>query len=141
MGTCRDFGTRLDSKRQPARSHVLSIAWRADGIALATGGADKTLRTWDLLDSKQTRSLTNFGREVSAVAWLGTGDVIASASGDASVRLNEDRLPGAKSFCQTLATDMAGKYVAAGGGDGVLGVLQAAEKKLLRECAPDAPAK
>ncbi len=112
---------------------VLSIAWRADGLALATGGADKTLRYWDLLDSKQTKSVTTFTKEVSAVAWLGSGDTVASASGDAAVRLNEETLPGGKSFCFALATDPSGTLVAAGGEDGILRIWQTASKKLLRE--------
>jgi WD40 repeat protein len=112
---------------------VLSVGWRSDGLALATGGADKTLRYWDYLDAKQTRSVTSFGKEVSALAWLGTGDTVASASGDAGVRLNEEKLPGAQSFCFTVAADPAGKFVAAGGEDGVLRIWQAAAKKLLLE--------
>ncbi|HEX2746615.1 MAG TPA: c-type cytochrome domain-containing protein [Verrucomicrobiales bacterium] len=114
-------------------SHVLSIAWRCDGLALATGGADNTLRVWDLLDAKQIRNTTSFSREVSAVSWIGTGDTIASASGDSTVRLNDDRLPGAKGFVFCLATDSSGKYLAAGGDDGVLRLWDASGKKLLRE--------
>ena len=112
---------------------VLSIGWRSDGLALATGGADKTLRYWDLLDGKQTRSVTSFGKEVSAIAWLGTGDTVASASGDEAVRMNEEKLPGAKGFCYTLSTDAGGNLVAAGGEDGVLRIWTAAAKKLLLE--------
>jgi WD40 repeat protein len=114
-------------------SHVLSIAWRSDGLALATGGADNTLRVWDLLDAKQVRSINSFSREVSAVSWIGTGDTIAAASGDSSVRLNDDRLPGSKGFVFCLATDPSGKYLAAGGDDGILRLWNAADKKLLRE--------
>jgi len=114
-------------------SHVLSVAWRSDGLALATGGADNTLRVWDLLDNKQIRSTTSFSREVSAVSWIGTGDTIAAASGDSSVRLNDDRLPGSKGFIFCLATDLSGKYLAAGGDDGVLRLWNAADKKLLQE--------
>ncbi len=112
---------------------VLSIAWRGDGLALATGGADKTLRYWDLLDSKQTKSVTTFTKEVCGVAWLGSSDTVANASGDAAVRLNEETLPGGKSFCFTLATDPSGALVAAGGEDGILRIWQTASKKLLRE--------
>ena len=112
---------------------VLSIAWRSDGLALATGGADKTLRYWDLLDSKQTKSVTTFTKEVSGVAWLGSGDTVASASGDAAVRLNEETLPGGKSFCFALAADPSGTLLAAGGEDGILRIWQTASKKLLRE--------
>lgn len=113
--------------------HVLSIAWRSDGLALATGGADKSLRVWDVLDAKLSKNNTSFGKEVSAVAWLGTGDTVASASGDATVRLNDDRLPGAKGFVFCLAADLSGKFVAAGGDDGVLRLWNAQEKKLLQE--------
>ena len=112
---------------------VLSISWRSDGLALATGGADKTLRFWDLLDNKQTRIITTFGKEVSAVSWLGTTDTVASASGDATIRLNEEALPGNKGFCYTLASDPAGKFLTAGGEDGILRIWLTAGKKLLRE--------
>lgn len=114
-------------------SAVLSIGWRGDGLALATGGADKTLRFWDLLDAKQTRAITSFGKEVSALTWLGTGDTVASASGDAAVRLNEEKLPGAAGFCFTVASDSAGKFVAAGGEDGILRIWLTSAKKLLLE--------
>jgi WD40 repeat protein len=112
---------------------VLSIGWRSDGLAMATGGSDKTLRFWDLLEGKQTKAITSFGKEVSAVAWLGTGDTVASASGDEGVRLNEEKLPGAKGFCFTVASDAGGKFVAAGGEDGVLRIWDAAAKKLVSE--------
>jgi len=117
-------------------AHVLSIAWRGDGLALATGGADRSLRTWDLLEARQIGNNTSFGKEVSAVGWLGAGDIVVSASGDATVRLNEDRLPGSKGFTFCLATDRAGTLVAAGGEDGVLRLWTAADKKLLQEVAP-----
>jgi WD40 repeat protein len=116
--------------------HVLSVAWRADGLALATGGADKSLRTWDVLEAKQVGNNTSFGKEVSAVGWLGAGDTVVSASGDATVRFNEDRLPGARGFAFCAATDHLGRLVAVGGEDGILRVWNAAEKKLLREFGP-----
>ena len=116
--------------------HVLSVAWRADGLALATGGADKSLRTWDVLEAKQVGNNTSFGKEVSAVGWLGAGDTVVSASGDATVRFNEDRLPGARGFAFCAATDHLGRLVAVGGEDGVLRVWMAAEKKLFREFGP-----
>jgi WD40 repeat protein len=79
------------------------------------------------------RAITSFGREVTAVSWLGAGDTVASASGDAGVRMNEEKLPGAQGFCFTLASDPGGKFVAAGGEDGVLRIWQTAAKKLLME--------
>ncbi len=117
-------------------SHVLSIAWRGDGLALATGGADNTLRVWDLLDAKPLRAATTFPREVSAVTWMGTGDTIASASGDSTVRLNEERLPGTKGFVFSLAADLSGTWLAAGGEDGIVRVWNAAGKKLIQEHGP-----
>lgn len=126
-----------DGKRTAAfeghSSAVLSIGWRSDGLALATGGADKTLRLWDYLDAKQTKAITSFGKEVSAIVWLGGGDTVASASGDEGVRLDEVKLPGAKSFNFAIAGDHAGKFVIAGGEDGVLRLWDASAKKLLQE--------
>jgi hypothetical protein len=53
-------------------------------------------------------------------------------SGDAAVRLNEEKLPGAQGFCFTLGGDVSGSLIAAGGEDGVLRVWGTAARKLIR---------
>jgi WD40 repeat protein len=134
----RIFRTDDGSRTHAFEGHsaaVLSVAWRCDGLALATGSADKTLRLWDIAESKQIKALSSFTKEVSALSWLGSSDAIASASGDESVRINEEKLPGSKSFCFTLATDPHGRILAAGGEDGILRLWNAADKKLLWEAA------
>ena len=58
---------------------------------------------------------------------------MASASGDAAVKLNEEALAGSKGFAFTLTADPSGKLIAVGGEDGILRIWQTAAKKLLRE--------
>ncbi|MEN9282510.1 MAG: Chromosome partition protein Smc [Verrucomicrobiota bacterium] len=134
----RIFRTDDGSRTHAFEGHsaaVLSVAWRCDGLALATGSADKTLRLWDVAESKQIKALSSFTKEVSALSWLGSSDAIASASGDEGVRINEEKLPGSKSFCFTLAADPHGRILAVGGEDGILRLWNASDKKLLWEAA------
>ncbi|HJZ54935.1 MAG TPA: WD40 repeat domain-containing protein [Gemmataceae bacterium] len=42
---------------------VTTIAWAADGKAVATAGDDRTIRVWDPATGKQTASLTKIARE------------------------------------------------------------------------------
>jgi WD40 repeat protein len=112
---------------------VLGVAWRADGMALATSGADKTVRTWDLITHKQTKAVTNFGGEVCAVRFVGTGDLLLTAAGDKTVRLGEQTLPeSGTAYPYCAAADLSGAIVAAGAHDGTVRFWNVADRKLLR---------
>ena len=113
-------------------SHVLSVAWRADGLALATAGADRSMRVWDFEQRKQTANTADFGAEVSAVSFVGGSDALLAACGDSSLRLAGKPLPDAIGFLFTAAADPTGRWVAAGGQDGVVRVWSVAERKIAR---------
>ena len=112
--------------------HVLGVAWRADGLALATAGADRSMRVWDFAQRKQTANTADFGAEVSAVSFVGGSDALLAACGDNSLRLAGKPLPDSIGFLFTAAADPAGRWVAAGGQDGVVRVWSVAERKLAR---------
>ncbi len=116
--------------------HVLCIAWRADGLTLATAGADRSVRVWDFAQRKQTANTADYGAEVSAVSFVGGSDVLLTASGDASLRLAGKPLPDSAGYLFTSAADPAGRWVAAGGQDGVVRVWSVAERKLARTFPP-----
>lgn len=107
--------------------HVLGVAWSADGRLLATAGADNAVKSWSIDTGEQKKSIPGFTKEVTAVSFVGaTPDAIASG-GDKTVRMfKADTGPMGKQFtgavdylyCCTVSAD--GKFVAAGGKDGVL---------------------
>ena len=117
--------------------HVLSVAWRADGLALATAGADRSVRVWDFAQGKQTANTADFGAEVSAVSFVGGSDALLAACGDSSLRLGGKPLPDSTGFLFTAAADRAGRWVAAGGQDGVVRVWNVAERKIARTFAAE----
>ncbi len=116
--------------------HVLGVAWRADGLALATAGADRSVRVWDFAQRKQTANTADYGAEVSAVSFVGGSDALLTASGDASLRLAGKPLPDSAGYLFTAAADPAGRWVSAGGQDGIVRVWSVAERKLARTFPP-----
>ena len=117
--------------------HVLGVAWRADGLALATAGADRSLRVWDFAQAKQTANTADFVAEVSAVSFVGGSDALLAAGGDSSLRLGGKPLPDSTGFLFTAAADPTGRWVAAGGQDGLVRVWSVAERKVARTFAAE----
>src|SRR5439155_1292920 len=58
---------------------VNAVAFDRDGKTLATAGADKTVRVWDLATGGQLRKLDQPG-EAAGVAFSPDGQILASAS-------------------------------------------------------------
>ncbi|NTV65107.1 MAG: protein kinase, partial [Oscillochloris sp.] len=68
------------------RNYVYSVTWSPDGQALASGGADSTVRLWRN-DGTPICMLTGHSDWVQGVAWSPDGNLMASASLDGSVQL------------------------------------------------------
>lgn len=115
--------------------YVLGVAWRADGLELASSGADKVVKRWQFEDGKQVQTLKEYSREVTAVSYLGIENSLVSSSGDNSVRVDNNRLGNVEGFMHTATTSLNGKFIAAGGEDGVLKVWTA-DRKILHEFKP-----
>ena len=66
---------------------VNSVAFSPDGLTLATGGWDHTIRLWDAVTGEQKRTFTGHTGMVQSVAFSPDGRTLASGSADRTVRL------------------------------------------------------
>lgn len=71
---------------QDHRGAVCSLAYAPDDRTLATGGADKTVRLWDLAARRTTAILKGHRTYVHAVAFSPDGRLLAAAAGDLYLR-------------------------------------------------------
>jgi WD40 repeat protein len=66
---------------------VHAVAISPDGALLASAGADKTVKLWDLATGQLRHTLTGHQKRVITVAFRPDGKVLASGSDDATIKL------------------------------------------------------
>src|SRR4051812_45897213 len=66
---------------------INSVAWSPDGLMLALGCADETVRLHAARTGELVRDLSGQGGPVNSVAWSPDGRVLASGSADGAIRL------------------------------------------------------
>ena len=109
---------------------------RADGLRIASGGTDNTVRVWELEGGKSLETKKGFKRGVGAVAFVGGGNQLVSASGDPVLKIDNDVLFNSGDYIHCAAVSDDGALVAGGGHDGVLRVWRVSDKKLVAEVEP-----
>ena len=133
----RTFDTEtldLEATLEGHSSHVLDVDWNDDGLTLASAGADLQVKVWDISNLKEKSKLAGFAKEVSAVLFLAGSENLVTASGDRSLKLSNQPLPGSgATFFHAAAASEDGRVIIAGGQDGVLRVWDGIAKKLIRE--------
>ncbi len=76
--------------REVSRPHgdmVLSVAFSPDGDYLATGGADRLVKVFQVKDGALVNEFQGHGHHILDVAWRADGTVLASASADHVIKL------------------------------------------------------
>jgi len=114
--------------------HVLGVAWSQDGQTLASCGADQVIKIWNLESGAATRTLRGdtyrvgeYRRAVTSLMFVGDTEHFVASAGDRTVRLHRagstsdvrSFLTGSSYYHSAVATS-DGKWVAAGGQDGVV---------------------
>ncbi|MCA2963479.1 MAG: pentapeptide repeat-containing protein, partial [Acidobacteriaceae bacterium] len=128
--------------RRRLRGHggaVRSVAWRGDGLWLASGSDDRTVRVWEAESGRLVRPLEGHGDGVGGVAWRGDGARLASGSRDNTVRVWDGEsgrllrtLEGHTGWVQSVAWRGDGARLASGSKDSTVRVWEAESGRLLR---------
>lgn len=66
---------------------VWDVAFSPDGLTLATGGADRYLRIWEIETGRLLKSLRGHTHDIRQVAFSPDGHVLATGSEDRTIRL------------------------------------------------------
>lgn len=66
---------------------VNSVVFSNDGILIASGSSDKTIKIWNVATGEEEQTLKGHMDEVNAVVFLNDGTLIASGSSDSTVKI------------------------------------------------------
>lgn len=122
-------------------SSVQAIAYTGHGETrhLATGGADKAIKLWNLNTMDRVRTYRGHRDFVTALTFRGDGEMLASAGLDGDIRLWSTkrsrllrRLRGHKGRVDGIAFSPNGKYLASAAADGQLRIWDVSRGRTLR---------
>jgi WD40 repeat protein len=133
-------GGKLLKSFEGHTQHVLDVGWSADGKRIISAGADDLIKFWDYESGEKKRDLRGTAKQVTKLAFAGKTPVLFSAGGDAVVRRwNLDTgdpsrtFNDAKDCLHAVAAD--GNYVAAGGEEGIVRIVDTKTGALVKAVA------
>jgi GTPase SAR1 family protein len=80
-------GFKLIATLQGHSQRIAAPAWHSDGIRLASGSDDGTVKIWDALAGRLLETLEGPGSPVGRVAWSNDGAMLAAGCADGTVRV------------------------------------------------------
>ncbi len=123
-------------------SAVLALAYTPAATLLASGGADRTVRLWNLTNLEMLRTYRGSTDFISAVALSADGKSLAAASLDGSIRVwstsssrLKRRYSGHKGAVTSLAFSPDGEHLVSGGADGTVRLWDTNRRRAIRAFA------
>jgi WD40 repeat protein len=120
-------------------SDVNSVAFAADGVTLASGSDDKTIKLWNLATKKEIRTLKGNSHWIWTVAFSPDGKTLASGSADKNIKLWNSStgqeippLKGHQDGIPTVAFSPDSKILASGSLDKTIKLWNPSTGKLIR---------
>ena len=116
---------------------VLSIAFHPNGLMLASGGNDQTVRLWDVTTGHLQKTLRGHTGHIRAVAFSSDGRTLASSGDEGTVRLWNTATGSPRHFlyggnAHSVAFSPDGRILASSGGeDGTIQLWDIDERTLL----------
>ena len=118
---------------------VSSVAFRPNGVMLASASWDQTVRLWNVKTEQHLRTLTGHTSEVNSVVFSPDGQTLASASWDGTIRLwnpNNGQLKrtltGHAGGVASVAFSLDGQTLASGSADSTIRLWNPNNGKLKR---------
>lgn len=119
-------------------SRITSVAWSPNGVCLANGSQDGTIKIWNTGSGRLLNSILGHERAVSTITWAPDGQRIASGSHDRTVRLWDadsgrllNSISGHENWVQTVAWAPDGQRIASGSDDNTVRLWDPASGRLL----------
>jgi WD40 repeat protein len=103
----------------------LSVAWKDDGVTLATGSADLSIKIWNVDTATQSRTIAGAKKEVTALNFVGQSNQFIAANASGTVQLLDAgngsqvrAFGGAEGAVLAVGVSPDGKHLFAGGQSG-----------------------
>lgn len=144
-----DGGLKISSTLKKAKelkqlrghiSWIKCVEFSADGTKAVSGGADRTIRLWDLASGEELKRFEGHEENVTCVAFSPSGNRLISGSSDQTVKLwdiESGRLiksfSGHGNIVTCVAFSSTGRLAASGGYDGTIKVWDLSSGRVLKE--------
>ncbi len=120
-------------------SRINCVAFAPDGRWLASGGADNSIRIWDLTSGLELRALTGHQNWIKSVAVSSNGELLASGSNDRTVKIwnvasgrELMTLTGHQAAVEAVLFSSDGRLVFSGSSDNTIKIWDATSGRELR---------